>query len=72
MNGDAVAALPCFQADRISGLTRLAGPELVGSLELWLLTRADMAKLGHVRAVMDFVVQAAEDESARLRGGAVA
>jgi hypothetical protein len=29
-----------------------------------------MAKLGHVRAVMDFVVQAAETESARLRGDA--
>ncbi|MGB1464152.1 MAG: hypothetical protein ACPG8C_05145 [Parvibaculales bacterium] len=39
-------------------------------MELWLLTRADMAKLGHVRAVMDFVVQAAETESARLRGDA--
>ena len=70
LNGDAVAALPCFQADNIAGLTRLAGPDLVGSLELWLLTRADMAKLGHVRAVMDFVVQAAETESARLRGDA--
>ena len=68
LNGDAVAALPCFQANNIAGLTRLAGPDLVGSLELWLLTRADMAKLGHVRAVMDFVVQAVEDESARLRG----
>ena len=68
LNGDAVAALPCFQADNIAGLTRLAGPELVGSLELWLLTRADMAKLGHVRTVMDFVVEAAEAESARLRG----
>ena len=70
LNGYAVAALPCFQADNIAGLTRLAGPDLVGSLELWLLTRADMAKLGHVRAVMDFVVQAAETESTRLRGDA--
>ena len=47
LNGDAVAETPCFQADNIAGLTRLAGPDLVGSLELWLLTRADMAKLGH-------------------------
>lgn len=67
-NGDAVAALPCFLGDEAPGLTRLAGPELVGSLELWLLTRADMARLGHVRAVMDFVVEAISGQSARLAG----
>jgi DNA-binding transcriptional LysR family regulator len=68
LNGAAVAALPCFQADNMPGLTRLAGPDLVGSLELWLLTRADMAKLGHVRAVMDFIVDAIARQSARLAG----
>ena len=68
LNGEAVAALPCFLADDVDGLTRLAGPELVGNLELWLLTRADMAKLGHVRAVMDFVVDAIAGQSARLSG----
>ena len=68
LNGDAVAALPCFLADDTPGLTRLAGPQLVGSLELWLLTRTDMAKLGHVRAVMDFVVDAIAGQSARLNG----
>jgi hypothetical protein len=32
------------------------------------LTRTDMAKLGHVRAVMDFVVNAIVGQSARLGG----
>jgi DNA-binding transcriptional LysR family regulator len=68
LNGDAVAALPCFQANNMDGLVRVAGPDLVGSLELWLLTRADMTKLGHVRAVMDFVVDAIAGQSARLGG----
>ena len=68
LNGDAVAALPCFQADNMDSLVRVAGPDLVGSLELWLLTRADMAKLGHVRAVMDFVVDAIAGQSTRLGG----
>jgi hypothetical protein len=52
----------------MDGLVRVAGPDLVGSLELWLLTRADMTKLGHVRAVMDFVVDAIAGQSARLGG----
>lgn len=68
LNGDAVAALPCFLADGTHGLQCLAGPSLVGNLELWLLTRADMAKLGHVRAVMDFVVEAISGQSQRLAG----
>lgn len=68
LNGDAVAALPCFLADGTRGLQCLAGPSLVGNLELWLLTRADMAKLGHVRAVMDFVVEAISGQSQRLAG----
>lgn len=68
LNGDALAALPCFLADGTHGLQCLAGPSLVGNLELWLLTRADMAKLGHVRAVMDFVVEAISGQSQRLAG----
>ena len=56
MSDEALAALPCFEADRLLGLQRIAGPDLIGGLELWLLTRSDLAQLGHVRAVMDFLV----------------
>ena len=43
-----------FLADQMDGLTRLAGPERVGALELWLLTRGDLTCL--MRAVMDFLI----------------
>ena len=66
--GTALAALPCFQADKTAGLVRLLGPELVGNLELWLLTRADLARLGHVRAVMDFLVAQIEAAAPQLIG----
>ena len=56
LTGDALTALPCFYADNNDGLVRVAGPDLVGSLELWLLTRNDLARLAHVRAVMDFLI----------------
>lgn len=66
--GTALAALPCFVADRDPSLQRLLGPDLVGSLELWLLTRADLARLSHVRAVMDFLVGHINACSAVLAG----
>ncbi len=54
--GLGIAALPCFYAHSLPNVKLLAGPELLGSLELWMLTRSDLARLGHVRAVMDFII----------------
>ena len=68
MADEALAALPCFEADRLSGLERIAGPDLVGGLELWLLTRSDLAQLGHVRAVMDFLVAEVKARTPELSG----
>ena len=68
MADEALAALPCFEADRLSGLERIAGPDLVGALELWLLTRSDLAQLGHVRAVMDFLVSEVKARTLELSG----
>ena len=65
---EALAVLPCFEADRLSGLERIAGPDLVGGLELWLLTRSDLAQLGHVRAVMDFLVAEVRARTLELSG----
>ena len=68
MADEALAALPCFEADRLSGLERIAGPDLIGGLELWLLTRSDLAQLGHVRAVMDFLVAEVKARTPELSG----
>ena len=68
MADEALAVLPCFEADRLPGLERIAGPDLVGALELWLLTRSDLAQLGHVRAVMDFLVSEVKARTLELSG----
>lgn len=67
-NGAAIAALPCFVAAERADLQLLLGPDLVGTLELWLLTRGDLARLSHVRAVMDFLVDMVADAAPRLAG----
>jgi DNA-binding transcriptional LysR family regulator len=68
LGGEAVAALPCFIAHQQTALVQLVGPELVGNLELWLLTRADLARLGHVRTVMDFLIQQVGEHTPALAG----
>jgi len=45
-----------------------SGPERVGALELWLLTRGDLTRLTHVRAVMDFLIGEIQRRSALLAG----
>jgi len=37
-------------------------------LELWLLTRSDLARLGHVRAVMDFLIAEVQGNARLLAG----
>ncbi len=68
LGGEAVAALPCFMARQQTGLVPLLGPDLVGNLELWLLTRTDLARLGHVRAVMDFLIHHVSEQAMALAG----
>ena len=51
-----LSALPCIMADAEPELQKIAGPEMVGSLELWLLARRDLAQFPHVRTVMDFMI----------------
>ena len=67
-SGVGLAALPCFVAQDEPDLVQVLGPDLVGNLELWLLTRADLARLGHVRAVMDFLVTHIDKQGRRLAG----
>ena len=66
--GLGLAALPCIMGDTESDLVRVFGPDVLGSLELWLMARNDLAQLAHVRAVMEFVVDAVKRHRARLEG----
>lgn len=66
--GAGLAALPCVLGDREPGVDCLFGPDQVGSLEIWLLTRTDLAQLSHVRAAMEFVVTAVRDMRPALSG----
>lgn len=45
--------VPCFFADRVPGLERLADPTPDLSSDLWLLTHPDLRQVARVRAVMD-------------------
>ena len=66
--GTAIAVLPCFIGAKRRDLRPLLGPDMVGNLELWLLTRGDLASLSHVRAVMDFLVETVAAATPRLAG----
>ena len=66
--GTAIAALPCFIGSTRADLQPLLGADMVGTLELWLLTRGDLASLSHVRAVMDFLVETVAVATPRLAG----
>ncbi|HEY4343486.1 MAG TPA: LysR family transcriptional regulator [Parvibaculum sp.] len=68
--GLGLAALPCILGDQHGGLTRVFGPDLLGAFELWLMTRNDLAQLAHVRAVMEFLVEAVKRHRTRLEGRA--
>lgn len=66
--GAGLTALPCIYGDQESELTRVFGPDMLGALELWLMARNDLAQLAHVRAVMEYLVEAVKRHRGRLEG----
>jgi len=66
--GLGLTALPCIYGDQETGLTRVFGPDLLGALELWLMARNDLAQVAHVRAVMEYLVEAVKAHRGRLEG----
>lgn len=66
--GLGLAALPCIVGDVDPGLDRVFGPDVLGSLEMWLMARNDLAQLAHVRAVMEFIVDVVKGHRARIEG----
>ena len=69
--GAGLAALPCVSADRDERLTRVFGPDALGHLEIWLMTRNDLAQLAHVRAVMEFLIETLKNARGALEGQSV-
>lgn len=63
-----LAALPCILGDRDPSLERVIGPDQLGAFELWLMARNDLAQMAHVRAVMDFAVEAIRASKGALAG----
>jgi len=63
-----LTALPCIMGDRDDALERVIGPEQLGVFELWLMARNDLAQMAHVRAVMDFAVEAVQTAKGALMG----
>jgi DNA-binding transcriptional LysR family regulator len=57
--GVGAAILPCVEADRDADLIRLVPPSRISSMPLWLVVHRDLARTPRVRAVMDFLSQAA-------------
>ncbi len=54
--GLGLTALPDLLARHYPGLQRLEAPTAIGGLEIWLLARNDVAKMPHIRHVMDYVI----------------
>ncbi len=62
------ACLPCFMADQLPGLTRIAGPDAVGHQELWLVTHWQAREVARIRLLVDSVVTLVQSRRERLRG----
>lgn len=66
--GIALTPLPCVVGDADKRLTRIFGPEILGTMELWLMARNDLAQSPHVRAAMEFLVEAVRRRRGKLEG----
>ncbi len=68
LSGVGMAVLPCFMADQVAGVSRLAGPAAVGRVELWLVTHKEARHVSRLRALTDFLVKLTRDRRMRLAG----
>lgn len=66
--GLGVALLPCLVGDGEPGLVRVAGPEGLLAMDIWLVTHGDLAGSARMRAVSDFLVETVARERPRLLG----
>jgi DNA-binding transcriptional LysR family regulator len=66
--GVGAAILPCFLAEQKPGVTRLLGPETLGSVELWLAVQKEVRHVSRLREMADFLVDLMKDRQPRLAG----
>ncbi len=66
--GMGLAVLPCFLGDSDPNLRRLALPEGLGDIDLWILSHADLRQSARVRALADFLFQELKRQRSRLAG----
>jgi hypothetical protein len=52
--------LPCIVGDKLHGVVRVAGPDLAGLADLWLVTSKSMARYAHMVAFREFIVSLLE------------
>lgn len=67
-SGMGFAVLPCFMADEVPGLTRLAGPDSVGFVDLWLVTHRQARDVSRISVLVDFLVRLTRSRRERLAG----
>ena len=68
ISGVGQAILPSFLADQVPGVTRIHGPDTVGSIELWLATHKETRHVARMRMLVDFLVKLTRDRRQRLAG----
>lgn len=66
--GIGIALLPCFMVDRRSGLRRVVEELQAPMTDLLLIVHAELSQKPAIRAVLDFLADAARAQRDRLRG----
>lgn len=66
--GMGVAVLPCFMGDQSDQLIQMDTPIMDASSLLWLLTHEDLRRTARVRAFLDFMAEALQQDILLLEG----
>jgi DNA-binding transcriptional LysR family regulator len=69
--GLGVAALPCYLGDSTPELHRVRGPLSDYTVDLWVLTHADLRNTARVRALIEFVSEGLMETKNLLEGRGV-
>lgn len=68
--GMGAAILPCFMGDKSDKLIRIDTPIMDAGSILWLLTHEDLRRTGRVRAFLDYMAEALQDDILLMEGRA--
>jgi len=68
LSGTGIAALTCITGDAFPQLVRISPDKLFSSTDIWLLAHPDLKDTPPVRTVMDFIMEKAKTDRAKLTG----